>query len=447
MAEVARLREAFSNGTEGSGSPSEAAPLFGATAWSGEALNEAEWTRMRLEEERKEQAEEEERRLRVEEEAQRQAEARRKREEAAAAEGEFAFPSGGKAGAMTGLSARRRKRTPSLQLPGNGVNRSSSSSDESADAAATAKIPPIPRRASDFAISGSNPRPLPSAGLLGSFPGRPPVNGIEDAPDAAHQLTKTLPSLALRNTHASIVEEDELSPRSALPPDTPGSKGPGKSGLSSSSTQASHSSASSGPASPASKFRAYNGDAFRAGEAATAPTSACESPEMPRFPGAFPQSALKSPQSAASKVSTKSGSRPGSFHAALPSASSTSSLASASGEPGMWSSTSSTSMKPSRSSGPTSTISRSSSSSKNHVFPKNNFGAGSNAADEERKQRHRRTFSSELNWEQVVKIGAAPGLVRAPSAGAGSFSLPAGNPHAASACNGAEDHGSSAAAP
>lgn len=208
---------------------SKATPAVQA-GWSNDAMGEEEWTRMRREEEQKEEAERSDRKRLVEEEAKRQAEERRRREEQ---EGCVGGGGGGGSAAPPaardasigrdrsfsgGLSARRRKQAPSLQL-GSSASRSGG---------ATAGLPTLTvssdasgggdGAAAPSASSGLD-APLRSARLDGAFPSglaapSESADSISPSPSGSGGGGAPL-SLARLLQQSSIAEENE-QPESPL---------------------------------------------------------------------------------------------------------------------------------------------------------------------------------------------------------------------------------------
>lgn len=171
----------------------DAMPRPAAVGWSSEAMGEEEWTRMRMEEERKEQLEDEARRQKLQEETARQAAERRRREQedgdSVAAVSPRAVPNGlpGVVTSGGGLGARRRMRTPALKLQG------SSEAMGSAGGIASA--------------SGGRELPLRSARLDGAFPGRlEPAAAREPNQEdrcEAKEIAQRIPTLSINSGEGS----------------------------------------------------------------------------------------------------------------------------------------------------------------------------------------------------------------------------------------------------
>ncbi|CAO1631996.1 unnamed protein product [Parajaminaea phylloscopi] len=261
--EAVRLREALRMQTDadqaGSAQTSAAAAAApGATepiGWSHEVMGEEEWTRMRMEEEKKEQQEYEvERQRRLAEAMTRQAADRQAETYLSVVTEPLQSALGGDAYSTTpsekasqasggGLSARRRKRTPSLRL-GGGQGETQSSSDDLADGRSSgsqaSKEPgPSPlvghqpfrfgssTTPADAGGSGTgNMLPLRSARLGGSFPLQPPSTAKE-----VTSLVQQIPSLYLGATEAIQEEEEPPLPRITMPVDltSPGLSQPSES--------------------------------------------------------------------------------------------------------------------------------------------------------------------------------------------------------------------------
>lgn len=200
--------------------------------WSSEVMGEEEWTRMRLEEEKKEQAEEEARRQHIAEIAKLQVEEKQRlqrgiqdvtaapvNEEESA---DVVSSMKSLASAQGGLGARRRKRTPSLKL--GGPSAESNTGNVSPQAQPLNQPPSLARRfESSGADSASNHSqrlefgnlardsapPLPSAGLRESFFTPATSTFFAGGEDSSDTITRKLPTLRLGNDQP-IIEGDEL---------------------------------------------------------------------------------------------------------------------------------------------------------------------------------------------------------------------------------------------
>ncbi|KAK0560960.1 tyrosine/serine/threonine protein phosphatase, partial [Tilletia horrida] len=216
----------------GGGGSSSGAPR----GWSAEVMDEEEWSRMRLEEERKEAAEEEEalvRKARLEEavqEARRRAAAAREGAAPSGAEGRegagadaTAVGGGGEVGDVgaagagagpgtspfgSGLGARRKKKAPPLTLGGAKLGGAGPAATRAAAANHDSNVPPTPsaRTALESQSQAQIEPPLRTARM------RPANLQI----DPAASLTRAMPGLSLAPS-AATDEEDGDNAQSSVP--------------------------------------------------------------------------------------------------------------------------------------------------------------------------------------------------------------------------------------
>lgn len=251
-AEAVRLREALQRQTAKTlGSGIDVSSIPASVGWSSEVMDEEEWTRMRLEEERKEQEEQEaERRARSQEVLRREKQINEsfatlpgaasgltpqklRRQSDAATTLTPSSPlivdgsggSGASAGAG-GLLARRRKHTRSLKLDSQASsiqshqdrgNQLPASFDDSELGGTTPfsvrtafNLAAVSECAPSVANGiGRTDLPLRSAGLSGSFPEA--VRNGRDGRDSQDVLSRKLPNMSL-TAEETIAEEDEPPP-------------------------------------------------------------------------------------------------------------------------------------------------------------------------------------------------------------------------------------------
>ncbi|PWN20840.1 hypothetical protein BCV69DRAFT_200910 [Microstroma glucosiphilum] len=399
--------------------------------WSNDAMGEEEWTRMRREEEQKEEVERSERKRLVEEEAKRQAEERRRREERGGSS--VASPAGRDASMgrdrsfSGGLSARRRKQAPSLQL-GSGATRSSGGS---------AGVPTLTVTSSSSGGGGGGgggasstsssssdlDAPLRSARLDGAFP-----SGLAAASESANSVPRSRsgsgrggapPSLARLLEKTSIAEENEQ-------PESPLRTATASSGL----------------------FPAHGSDTPKVAESVSGLSDTLATSE-PKDSVATEQAGSTSAGESTPKFLSAAGAsaRPYSFDA-LPSEKASASTGDEESEkqklrpsfPGSWT------MRQSLSHGalpPSLLLSNAGTTAidgASHVGPaaaasssivppptfrpRVNFGLGKGGmSSAERKMQHRRTFSSEVKWDAILAKATATSSATiatvAPAAAAG----------------------------
>lgn len=435
-AEAARLREALkAQSPEAALVGLSAEPNAGQGGWSSEVLDEEEWTRMRKEEEAKEEAEEQLRRQRVLEEAKRQAEQRRSAKPAVLPNGNepqvlISPPMSANDGLTPkGLSSRRQKKAPALRLGGDQPSGASAPSNNCA-----VGFPPSPlTRPSSLSATqqglerdsllgasadrGSIPPALKSAGLQGTFELHKSQRRPADLKRDPHGSNGTLLSGVQSNREQQALKPprytDPFSPanstdRAELPslvyepvfsPATP------RSGATSPSAATSEILRPSARA-----HRPHSADLGGIVPSASNTHLSTSPPERPGLPARHGstgmQHSLSQGSGGNSNITRRSSHQshslrglshaPVSFHpgsrarghGASSSISSLQSIhASLSGSSGMPTSNSFTS---------------------GLVSPKANFGTALGLTTAERKQQHRRTFSSEannaaglINWEQV----------------------------------------------
>ncbi|KAE8250319.1 hypothetical protein A4X13_0g4817 [Tilletia indica] len=191
-AEATKLRKATEKASQQAVGGIEGASGQNTRGWTSEVLDEEEWTRMRLEEERKE-ADEEDRLRKVRLEEALQAARRKAAEEAVASstDGGDGSPAG------TGLGARRKKKAPALSLGGGpkstiagsaapppAVTAASLALQTTAEAADGSAVPPTPTVRSALPPLGGRSKMRPSHLHI----------------DPAAPLTSAMPSLSLEST-------------------------------------------------------------------------------------------------------------------------------------------------------------------------------------------------------------------------------------------------------
>ncbi|KAK0543571.1 tyrosine/serine/threonine protein phosphatase [Tilletia horrida] len=202
--EASKLREASAKLSQGN-----AADAVGVRGWSSEVIGEEEWSRMRMEEERKEAAEEEAiRQARLEEALQA---ARRKVAEEAEAVNTAANHSSEHAAPTSGLGARRKKRAPVLSLvpkldaPGHPGLKAALQLGKDETAISSAP-PPVMSKNADVPTIPATPsfhRGLPPVPGTARF--RP--SGMDS--DVSAPLTSAMPSLSLSATKEEDTDGDD----------------------------------------------------------------------------------------------------------------------------------------------------------------------------------------------------------------------------------------------
>lgn len=436
-AEAARLREALkAQSPEAHLIGLSAEPNGGQGGWSAEVLDEEEWTRMRREEEAKEEAEEQLRRQRMLEEAKRQAEQRRLLEVPVSSKGDtselLASPptptlNGLPLTPSKGLGARRQKKAPSLRLGGD-VGTATSPALSHSSAGDLPKTP-LSLRHADNAMpnalglddtrltsgpedssNASVPPPLKTAALQGGFSFPSPLRRTEplpgiavarsDLPSGGNVDVQQSPPSAYDSAPLSLAQATSL-PSPAASPVTP------KSGATKGDVRGADLRELARPARPQSMHASMPSDLRRTGgvESGPGPASASVLPARKTSTGmqwSVSSGGLSRSSSQAKRnhraeqalrnvphapVSFHKGSR-ARGHGASNSISSMQSIHASLSSNGLPSSN--TTLAP------------------NLVSPKPNFGLSSGLTSAERKQQHRRTFSSEadspsglINWEQI----------------------------------------------
>ncbi|CAD7068685.1 unnamed protein product [Tilletia caries] len=210
-AEATKLREATAKASQedmgGSGAEEGGNSSRG---WTSEAMDEEEWTRMRLEEERKEAEEEDRlRKVRLEEAVQA---ARRKAAEEAATAGSAAESGEGLAQPGQGLGARRKKKAPALSLAG-GSKLGGCASTVNASAVPTQGPVAVSTGLQTIAAAANGsavpPTSTARSALSGTSRSRPSHLHI----DPAAPLTDAMPSLSLESTKEEDHETQRLQRR------------------------------------------------------------------------------------------------------------------------------------------------------------------------------------------------------------------------------------------